>query len=118
MPRRPLTTAALVAALGLGLLAAPASVADNGAKSRIKITRLSSTLMKGKVSSEKAKCVGGRHVQVFRYEGFFSVKLGRFDSGPDGRWSFEASFIPGRYFAKVDSRSGCRYAVSATATLD
>jgi len=106
------TITAAAAALAIALSAAPAGFADGGAKTRIEITKLTATQIKGTIDSGKASCKRGRHVQVFRYDGFLSVKVGRFDAQRDGDWKLATPLEPGRYFAKVDSKPGCRYDVS------
>ena len=110
MRTRPLIAA--VAALAVFLTAAPAAFAEGGARTRIEITRLTPTIIKGTIKSEKDSCKRGRHVQIFRYDGFLSVKLARFEAQRDGDWKLNKSLEPGRYFAKVDSKRGCRYDVS------
>jgi hypothetical protein len=100
-----LAVTALVAGVG------PAS-GDGGAKSKIVIKKLTSSKISGKISSKKDSCESGRHVQVFRYEGYVSVKVERGDAQSDGDWKFKGDYEPGKYFAKVDSKPGCRYDVS------
>jgi hypothetical protein len=102
---------AAVAAVTLVAGALPAS-GDGGAKSKIVIKKLTTSKIAGTITSEKKSCVKGRHVQVFRYEGYISVKLDRGDAQSDGDWKFTGNFEPGKYFAKVDSKPGCRYDVS------
>lgn len=96
------TSAALIAG------AVPAS-GDGGADTQIQITTLTSNKMAGTITSEKSSCKSGRHVQIFRMNGYISVKIDRGDAEPDGDWKFRGNFEPGKYFAKVDSKPGCRY---------
>ena len=103
---------AAIAALAMTVGAAPAAQADGGAKTRIEISKLTSSLIKGTIRSEKPSCKRGRHVQVFRYDGFLSIMVGRMDAQNDGDWRLRQTLLPGRYFAKVDSKPGCRYDVS------
>ncbi len=103
--------AATVGAMALIAGAGPAS-GDGGAKTQIVIKKLTANKIAGKITSEKDSCVSGRHVQVFRYEGYVSVKIARGDAQSDGDWKFTKDLEPGKYFAKVDSKPGCRYDVS------
>ncbi len=107
---------AAVAAVALAAGALPAS-GDGGAKTKIVIKKLTHTKIAGTITSEKASCVKDRHVQVFRLEGFVSVKVVRGDAQNDGDWKFTKDLQPGKYFAKVDSKPGCRYDVSKNETL-
>jgi hypothetical protein len=106
-------TAAVIAATALVAGAVPAT-GDGGAKSRIVIKKLTASKIAGTISSGKASCLKDRHVQVFRYEGYVSVKIDRGDAQSDGDWTFTFNndLEPGKYFAKVDSKPGCRYDVS------
>ena len=90
---------------------------EGGAKTEIKIKTLTASKIAGTIDSSKASCVKDRHVQVFRLDGYVSVKVDRADAKPNGDWSFKRSLEPGRYFAKVDSKPGCRYDVSKNETL-
>ena len=105
--------AAAIAAVSLVTSAVPAS-GDGGAKTQIQIKDLTPHKISGTISSGKSSCVSGRHVQVFRYEGYVSVKIDRGDAQPDGDWKFKFNneLQPGKYFAKVDSKAGCRYDTS------
>ena len=104
-------TAAVIAAVALVAGAVPAT-GDGGAKSKILIKTLTPTKIAGTITSGKASCLKDRHVQVFRYEGYVSVKVDRRDAQSDGDWKFKRDLEPGKYFAKVDSKPGCRYDVS------
>ena len=108
--------AAAVAAMTLAAGAPPAA-GDGGAKTKIVIKTLTPNKIAGKITSEKDSCEKNRHVQVFRLDDFFSVKIVRGDAQNDGDWKFTPNLQPGRYFAKVDSRPGCRYDVSGKETL-
>jgi hypothetical protein len=108
--------AAAIAAVTLAAGAPPAG-ADGGAKTKIVIETLTANKITGKITSKKDSCVHNRHVQVFRLDDFFSVKIVRGDAQNDGDWKFTPNLQPGRYFAKVDSRSGCRYDVSEKQVL-
>jgi hypothetical protein len=99
------TTASLAAGL-------PAAARDGGAKSKIKITELGAGGAKGKVTSGKSSCKGGRKVSLFTYDGFVSDKLAITQSKGNGTWKVDRSLQSGTYFAKVDHVPGCRYAVS------
>jgi hypothetical protein len=105
---------AIVAIALLAIVAAsvPATALDGGAKSRIKITKLGGGGAKGKVTSGRSSCKGGRKVSLFVYENFVSDKVAITQSKRDGTWKVDRSLDPGKYFAKVDHTSGCRYAVS------
>jgi hypothetical protein len=107
-----LATLATLAVAFAAAFAAPTALADGGAKTRIEITRLTATMIKGTIKSEREACEKRRHVQIFRYDGFLSVKIARFDAQRDGDWKTTRDLQPGRYFAKVDSTKGCRYDVS------
>jgi hypothetical protein len=100
--------AAAFAALTL-LLTAAVTDADGGAESRIKMTKLRSSGAKGKVSSARDSCEGGRKISLFIIEHFVSDKLEITNTDSKGRWRIRRSLEPGRYFAKVDARSGCRF---------
>jgi hypothetical protein len=108
--------AAAIAAIALVAGAGPAS-GDGGAKSKIVIKKLTHSKMAGTISSSKGSCVSGREVQIFRLDGYVSVKVDRGDAQSDGDWKFTHDFEPGKYFAKVDSKPGCRYDVSKNETL-
>ena len=103
---------AATAALAITLSAAAAGFADSGARTRIEITKLTATQIKGTIESGKRSCEKGRHVQVFRYEDFVSVKVGRVDAQNDGDWRLRKPLQPARYVAKVDYKPGCRYDLS------
>ena len=109
---RKLIKVAALAATASMAFAAPASIADGGEKTRIEITKLTANSIQGTIESSKDSCVQGRHVQIFRYDGFLSVKVGRLDAKPDGDWKLTKPLQAARYFAKVDSKPGCRYDVS------
>ena len=112
------TMAALAAIGALGLAAAPFSAADGGAKTRIKIKKLTAKGASGKLSSGDNKCEGGgRKVSLFRYEDFISVKVKITHSKSNGTWRTKKDLKAGEYFAKVDASPGCRYAVSKTKRL-
>ncbi|MGH2954474.1 MAG: hypothetical protein ACRDK9_10770 [Solirubrobacterales bacterium] len=100
-------------------LLAPAAVteADGGAKSRIKMSKLSHSGAKGKVTSQRDRCVGGRKVSLFVIENFVSDKLQITHTKSNGRWRIRRNLDPGRYFAKVDGRRGCRFDNSRVKTL-
>ena len=108
--------AAVIAAVALVAGSGPAS-GDGGEKTQIEIKKLTHTKISGTIDSDKKSCVKGRHVQVFRLDGFISVKIVRGDAQNDGDWKFTKDLEPGKYFAKVDSTSGCRYDVSKNETL-
>ena len=110
-------TIATTAALAIGVLGVPAGFADGGAKTRIEIARLTATQIKGTIESGKASCEKGRHVQIFRYDGFLSIKVGRVDARSNGDWKLTKPLQPARYFAKVDSKPDCRYDVSSEKRL-
>jgi hypothetical protein len=94
----------------IALLGAPAAAeADGGAESRIKITKLRASGAKGKVTSERDGCLGGRKISLFVIEDFVSDKLAITHTSGDGRWRVRRNLEPGRYFAKVEARSGCRF---------
>jgi hypothetical protein len=103
--------AAAIAAVTLAAGAPPAA-GDGGAKTKIVIKTLTANKIAGRITSDKEACERNRHVQVFRLDDFFSVKVVRGDAQNDGEWKFTPNLQPGRYFAKVDSRTGCRYDVS------
>jgi hypothetical protein len=110
--------AALAAVAALGLTAVPLSAADGGAKTRIKIKKLTENGAKGKLLSGDNKCEGGgRKVSLFRYEDFISVKVEITHSKGNGAWRTKKDLKEGEYFAKVDASPGCRYAVSKTKRL-
>lgn len=108
--------AAVIAAVALVAGVVPAS-GDGGAKTRIEIKTLTRSKIAGTISSGKASCVKGRHVQVFRLNGYVSVKIARGDAQSDGDWKFTKDLEKGRYFAKVDSKPGCRYDTTPNKTL-
>ena len=90
--------------------ATPAAVeADGGAKTRIKIEKLKRSGASGTVRSGSDRCVEGRKVRFFRLDGYLSVKVQFAKTAADGDWRIERDLQPGRYFAKVDSASGCRF---------
>ena len=99
------TVVAVIAALAL---AVPAS-GDGGAKTRIAMTKLSSTGAGGEVSSGKSSCVGGRKVSLFVLESFITDKVAITQTNSKGNWRVDRRLKEGVYFAKVDSRKGCRY---------
>lgn len=88
-----------------------------GAKSKIVIKTLKATGASGKVTSGSSKCEKRRHVQFFRIDDFVSVKIARMDTDGNGNWRTKRDLKPGLYFAKVDSREGCRYDVSSKERL-
>jgi hypothetical protein len=100
---------AATASLAAGL---PAAARDGGAKSKIEITALGTGGAKGKVTSGRSSCKGGRKVSLFTYDGFVSDKVAITQSKGNGKWKVDRSLEPGTYFAKVDHVPGCRYAVS------
>ena len=106
-----------IAAIAIAATAAPDGFADGDEKTRIEITRLSATKIKRTIESSKASCEKGRHVQIFRMDGFIAHKVDRGDAQSDGDWKFSRELQPGTYFAKVDSKPGCRYDVSPQKTL-
>jgi hypothetical protein len=108
--------AATVGVFALIAGAGPAS-GDGGTKTQIEIKTLTAQKIAGTIDSSKSKCVKGRHVQVFRLDGYVSVKIVRGDAKSNGDWSFKKDLEPGRYFAKVDSIPGCRYDVTKNETL-
>ena len=108
--------AAVVAAVALVAGAGPAS-GDGGAKTKIVIKDLTRNKIAGKISSRKGSCEKDRHVQIFRLDGYVSVKVDRGDAKSDGSWRFKRDLEPGKYFAKVDSKPGCRYDVSKNERL-
>ena len=108
--------AATVGAVALIAGAGPAS-GDGGAKTKVEIRTLNAHKIAGTISSSKASCVKDRHVQVFRLDGYVSVKIARGDAKSNGDWSFKKDLQPGRYFAKVDSKPGCRYDTSKNEVL-
>ena len=111
--------AGLAAALAATTAISGATVAsgDGGAKTQIQIKTLTANKIAGTIDSSKSSCLKGRHVQVFRLDGYVSVKVDRRDAKPNGDWSFKRSLEPGKYFAKVDSKPGCRYDVSKNEVL-
>ena len=111
--------AGLAAALAATTAISGATIAsgDGGAKTEIKVQTLTASKMAGTITSSKASCLKNRHVQIFRLDGYVSVKVDRDNAQSDGDWKFTRSFEPGRYFAKVDSKPGCRYDVSKNETL-
>ena len=114
---RPRTLTAAIAVLALAATGAPSVTAGGDAKTRIEITKLTPTLIKGTIESGKSSCKKGREVQVFRMEGFVSHKVVRGNAQPDGDWKFKKDLKPAAYFAQVDSKPGCRYDVSPQKTL-
>ena len=108
--------AATVGAIALIAGAGPAS-GDGGAKTKIEIKTLTAHKIAGTIDSGQASCVKDRHVQIFRLDGYVSVKVTRGDAKSNGDWSFKKDLDPGKYFAKVDSKPGCRYDVSKNETL-
>lgn len=108
--------AGAIAATVLVAGAVPAS-GDGGAKSKIVINKLTHTKMAGTITSSRGSCVSGRHVQIFRLDGYVSVKVDRGDAQSNGNWKFTRDLEPGKYFAKVDSKPGCRYDVSKNEIL-
>jgi hypothetical protein len=105
------TLAGFPAAAALCFSPAPAT-GDGGEKTKIVIKRLAPTGASGKVISKDNACEGGRKVSLFRLDDFLSVKLEITQSKPNGTWKTGKDLQDGRYFAKVDSSPGCRYAVS------
>jgi hypothetical protein len=103
--------ALVAAALAALALAIPAAVtnADGGAKSKIRMTKLRHTGAKGVVTSQRGSCAGGRKVSFFVIEDFVSDKLQITKTNSNGRWRIRRDLDPGRYFAKVDARGGCRF---------
>ncbi len=73
----------------------------------------------GRLDSGNPRCLASRHIQIFRYiyDGFFSDKIARFDANRNGTWVLHRGLNPGVYFAKVDSKPGCRYDVSPNTRL-
>ena len=114
--RAGLTAIALACTVALGA-GAPAAIGDGGEKSKIAIKKLSATGASGKVTSKASKCVGGKKVQLFRFDDYVSVKIEITKSKPNGKWRTKKDLEPGKYFATVTSSSGCRYAVSKYKTL-
>ena len=108
--------AAVIAAVALVAGSGPAS-GDGGEKTQIEIKLLTHTKIAGTIDSDKRSCVKDRHVQVFRLDGFISVKVVRGDAQSDGDWKFNEDLESGKYFAKVDAKPGCRYDVSKNETL-
>lgn len=100
--------ATALAALALLVAVVPTS-ADGGAESRIKMTKLRASGAKGKVTSQRDSCERRRKVSFFIIENFVSDKLQITHTNSNGRWKVRRSLDPGRYFAKVDARSGCRF---------
>jgi hypothetical protein len=118
MTKKTIGVAAAIA-LTAGFVSAPAAVGDGGAKSNIKITKLSSTGAAGKVSSSKASCESsGRKVSLFTTDGFISDKIAITHTNSGGSWRVKKTLKEGRYFAKVDASSGCRYDNSRKKTLN
>jgi len=117
--RTRMRAAGIAASVGVVALVAGAGPAsgEGGAKTQIEIKTLKSTKIAGTIDSSKASCVKDRHVQVFRLDGYVSVKVDRGDAKDNGDWSFNKDLEPGKYFAKVDSKPGCRYDVSKNETL-
>ena len=105
---------AALAAMAAPLAPAQDAVArDGGAKCKIKITKLTPQLAKGKVTSGASRCEGkGRKISLFRYEDFVTDKVAITHTNGQGRWKVRRSLAAGKYFAKVDHSGGCRYAVS------
>ncbi len=103
-------------AIGLAALIALTASApaggDGGEKTKIKIKKLAGSGAAGKVTSSARRCVGGKKVTLFRTDDFRSTKVEITKSNARGKWRTKKRLRPGRYFAKVDSSSGCRYAVS------
>ena len=87
----------------------PLAGADNGAKSRIVIKGLSAGGAAGKVSSGRSACLARRKVSLFLYDGFITDKIAITHTNSGGQWRVDRRLKPGRYFAKVDSKAGCRY---------
>ena len=100
------TVTAAVAALAL---AVPLASGDGGAKTRIAMKKLSSTGAAGQVSSGRDACVGGRKVSLFVLESFITDKVAITYTNSKGTWRVDRRLKEGVYFAKVDSRKGCRY---------
>src|ERR671918_521997 len=100
----------IATALLVTALAVPVGIthADGGAESRIKITKLRHTGAKGVVKSERKRCIRRRKVSFFVIENFVSDKLEITKTNSDGKWKIRRDLDPGRYFAKVDARRGCR----------
>lgn len=113
---RPMRVALLAVLAAAAAALAPAQDAiarDGGAKCKIKISKLTPQLAKGKVTSRADRCEGkGRKVSLFRYDDFVSDKVSITYTNGKGRWKVRRSLAPGKYFAKVDHSGGCRYAVS------
>ena len=111
--------AGAIAVLATCALAAPAvaPARDGGAHSQISLVRLEGSYARGAVTSERPRCRPHRKVSLFIYEGFISDKVAITYSDADGKWRVDAPLAPGRYFAKVDSVKGCRYAVSGNVRL-
>jgi hypothetical protein len=85
----------------LAFMAAPAP-AGPATKSKLKITKLSSTGAAGTLSSRKAKCEKGRKV-VLQFAGeYTTVRVGSDKTDGQGRWKINASLTdPGVYYAKT-----------------
>ena len=102
--------AGIAATIGaVALIGAGPATGDGGAKTQIQIKTLTENKMAGTITSGKGSCLKDRHVQIFRLDGYISVKIDRGDAENDGDWKFKRDFEPGKYFAKVDSTPGCRY---------
>ena len=97
------------AALAALALVVPAASGDGGAKTRITLQKLSSTGAAGQVSSSKDACVGRRKVTLFVLESFITDKVAITYTSSKGIWRVKRRLKEGVYFAKVDSRKGCRY---------
>jgi hypothetical protein len=99
----------VVAAICTLVLVAPAASADGGAKTQIKLKALSSAGAAGEVSSGRAGCEAQRKVSLFVLESFITDKVAITHTNSNGEWRVNRNLKEGVYFAKVESRKGCRY---------
>ena len=109
--RKLLFVATLVAMV---LLMPAASTQARGVKlfeSKVKITRLGGEPTKapkraasvaGRVKSEKARCLEGRYVELFRKQTGPDAGMGNDDTNENGHWSLPIASLPAdRYYATV-----------------
>ena len=101
--------AIVTAAAATAAISVPVASGDGGAKTQIKMTKLSATGAAGKVSSGRASCLKNRKISLFIKEDFITDKLAITYTNSKGEWRVKKSLKEGVYFAKVDASKGCRY---------
>ena len=102
-------TRAVLAALGVGAVALTAAPAHAGER-RIEAEdqAIDSSGASRHRDLQERRLRAGRKVKLFLIGDYVPVEGGQGSTKSKGDWKFTGDLEPGNYFAKVDSKPGCR----------